>query len=161
MRFADRSITAIGAIPARAAGISLAHSLLQAAECAIHAPGDPFSSPAPYSCGSAVVYSDAGVGSVSVVLSGCVGAGAVAESSGVVVSLSAGELLGVVGAVGVVGTVGSVDGSVVTVLSGVWVLLCCEPVAGISQSFLIKFALSLTAQLPHLGVIVSLAFSLP
>ena len=128
MRFADRSITAIGAIPARAAGISLAHSLLQAAECAIHAPGDPFSSPAPYSCGFAVVSSDAGVGSVSVVLSGCVGAGAVAESSGVVVSLSAGELLGVVGVVGVVGAVGSV----VTMLFGSWVLLCCEPVAAIS-----------------------------
>ena len=127
MRFADRSITAIGAIPARAAGISLAHSLLQAAECAIHATGDPFSSPAPYSCGFAVVSSDAGVGSVSVVLSGCVGA--VAESSGVVVSLSAGELLGVVGVVGA----GSVDGSVVTVLSGVWVLLGCEPVAVITS----------------------------
>lgn len=83
--------------------------------------------------------------------SGCVAAGAVAEGSGVVAVLSFGVLLGVVGAVGVVG-VGSVDGSVVTVLSGVWVLLCCEPVAGISRSFLIKFALSLTAQLPHLGV---------
>ena len=102
------------------------------------------------SVGSAVVSSDAGVGSVSVVLSGCVGA--VAEGSGAVVALSAGVLLGVVGAVGVVGTVGSADGSVVTALSGAWVLLCCEPVAGISQSFLIKFALSLTAQLPHLGV---------
>ena len=145
MRFADRSITAIGAIPARAAGISLAHSLLQAAECAIHAPGDPFSSPAPYAGRSAVVSSDAGVGSVSVVLSGCVGAGAVAEGSGVVVSLSAGagavaessgavvalsagELLGVVGVVGVVGAVGSV----VTMLFGSWVLLCCEPVTAIS-----------------------------
>ena len=72
------------------------------------------------SVGSAVVSSDAGVGSVSVVLSGCVGAGAVAESSGVVVSLSAGELLGVVGVVGVVGAVGSV----VTMLFGSWVLLC-------------------------------------
>ena len=81
------------------------------------------------SVGSAVVSSDAGVGSVSVVLSGCVGAGAVAESSGVVVSLSAGELLGVVGVVGA----GSVDGSVVTVLSGVWVLLGCEPVAVITS----------------------------
>ena len=100
---------------------------------------------------SGVVVSGAGVGSVSVV-SGCVAAGAVAEGSGVVVVLSFGVLLGVVGAVGVVGTVGSVDGSVVTVLSGVWVLLCCEPVAGISRSFIIKFALSLTAQLPHLGV---------
>ena len=129
MRFADRSITAIGAIPARAAGISLAHSLLQAAECAIHAPGDPFSSPAPASFGSAVVSSDAGVGSVSVVLSGCVGAGAVAEGSGVVVSLFVGELLGAVSVVGVVGAVGSADGSVVTPLSGVWVLLCCEPSA--------------------------------
>ena len=98
---------------------------------------------------SGVAVSGAGVGSVSVG-SGCVGA--VAEGSGAVVALSAGVLLGVVGAVGVVGTVGSVDGSVVTVLSGVWVLLCCEPVAGISRSFLIKFALSLTAQLPHLGV---------
>ena len=81
------------------------------------------------SVGSAVVSSDAGVGSVSVVLSGCVGAGAVAESSGVVVSLSAGELLGVVGVVGA----GSADGSAVTLLSGVWVLLCCEPVAVITS----------------------------
>lgn len=97
-----------------------------------------------------VVSSGAGAGSVSVV-SGCVAAGAVAEGSGVVVVLSFGVLLGVVGAVGVVGA-GSVDGSVVTVLSGAWVLFCCEPVAGISRSFLIKFALSLTAQLPHLGV---------
>ena len=95
---------------------------------------------------SGVAVSGAEDGSVSV-LSGCVGA--VAEGSGAVVALSAGVLLGVVGAVG---AVGSVDGSVVTVLSGVWVLLCCEPVAGISRSFLIKFALSLTAQLPHLGV---------
>ena len=78
---------------------------------------------------SGVAVSGAEDGSVSV-LSGCVGA--VAESSGVVVSLSAGELLGVVGVVGVVGAVGSVDGSVVTVLSGGWVLLCCEPVAGIT-----------------------------
>ena len=132
MRFADRSITAIGAIPARAAGISLAHSLLQAAKCAIHATGDPFSSLAPASRGSAVVSSGAGVGSVSVG-SGCVAAGAVAEGSGVVVVLSFGVLLGVVGAVGVVGTVGSVDGSVVTVLSGVWVLLCCGPVAVITS----------------------------
>ena len=85
------------------------------------------------SVGSAVVSSDAGVGSVSVVLSGCVAAGAVAEGSGVVVVLSFGVLLGVVGAVGVVGTVGSVDDSVVTVLSGVWVLLCCEPVAVITS----------------------------
>ena len=63
--------------------------------------------------------------------SGCVAAGAVAEGSGVVVVLSVGVLLAVVGAVGVVGA-GSVDGSVVTVLSGVWVFLCCEPVAGIT-----------------------------
>ena len=76
--------------------------------------------------------------------SGC--AGAVAEGSGVVVVLSFGVLLGVVGAVG---AVGSADGSAVTL---VWVLLCCEPVAVISPSFVIKFALSLTAQLPHLGV---------
>ena len=95
---------------------------------------------------SGVAVSGAEDGSVSV-LSGCVGA--VAEGSGAVVALSAGVLLGVVGTVGVVG-VGSVEGSVVTVLSGVWVLLCCEPVAGISPS--IEFALSLTAQLPHLGV---------
>ena len=79
------------------------------------------------SVGSTVVSSDAGVGSVSVG-SGCVATGAVAEGSGAVVALSAGVLLGVVGAVG---AVGSVDGSVVTVLSGVWVLLGCEPVAGI------------------------------
>ena len=80
---------------------------------------------------------------------GCVGAGAVVESSGVVVSLSAGELLGVVGVVGA----GSADGSAVTLLSGVWVLLCCEPVAGITRSFVIEFvSSSLTAQLPHLGV---------
>ena len=97
---------------------------------------------------SGVVGSGAGVGSVSVG-SGCVAAGAVAEGSGVVTVLSFGVLLGVVGAVG---ATGSADGSVVTVLSGVWVLLCCEPVAGISRSFLIKFALSLTARLPHLGV---------
>ena len=81
--------------------------------------------------------------------SGCVAAGAVAEGSGVVTVLSFGVLLGVVGAVGVVG-VGSVDGSVVTVLSGVWVLLCCDPVTVISP--FIEFALSLTARLPHLGV---------
>ena len=85
------------------------------------------------SVGSAVVSSDAGVGSVSVVLSGCVGAGAVAESSGAVVALSAGELLGVVGVVGVVGAVGSVDGSAVTPLFGSWVLFCCEPVAVITS----------------------------
>ena len=83
------------------------------------------------SVGSAVVSSDAGVGSVSVVLSGCVAAGAVAEGSGAVVVLSVGVLLGVVGTVGVVGA-GSVDGSAVTVLSGAWVLFCCEPVAGIT-----------------------------
>ena len=80
---------------------------------------------------SGVVVSGAGVGSVSVG-SGCVAAGAVAEGSGVVAVLSFGVLLGVVGAVGAVGAVGSVDGSVVTVLSGGWVLLCCEPVAAIS-----------------------------
>ena len=79
---------------------------------------------------SGVAVSGAGAGSVSVV-SGCVAAGAVAEGSGAVVALSAGVLLGVVGAVGAVGAVGSVDGSTVTVLSGAWVLLCCEPVAGI------------------------------
>ena len=99
---------------------------------------------------SGVVVSGAGVGSVSVG-SGCVAAGAVAEGSGVVAVLSFGVLLGVVGAVGVVG-IGSVDGSVVTVLSGVWVLLCCEPVTVILPSFVIELALSLTAQLPHLGV---------
>ena len=86
------------------------------------------------------------------VVSGCVAAGAVAEGSGVVVLFSAGALLGVVGAVGVVGTVGSADGSVVPVLSGAWVLLCCEPVAVISPSFVIEFVLSLTTQLPHFGV---------
>lgn len=78
---------------------------------------------------SGVAVSGAGAGSVSV---GSVSVGAVAEDSGVVVVLSAGVLLGVVGAVGVVGA-GSVDGSVVTVLSGVWVLLCCEPVTGITS----------------------------
>ena len=81
---------------------------------------------------SGVVVSGAGVGSVSAV-SGCVAAGAVAEGSGVVVALSAGVLLGVVGAVGAVGAVGSVDGSVVTVLSGAWVLFCCESVAVITS----------------------------
>ena len=97
------------------------------------------------SVGSAVVSFDAGVCSVSVVLSGCVGAGAVAEGSGVVVSLSAGagagtegsgvvvslsagELLGVVSVVGAVGAVGSV----IAMLFGSWMLLCCEPVAAIS-----------------------------
>ena len=99
---------------------------------------------------SGVVVSGAGVGSVSVG-SGCVAAGAVYEGSGAVVALSAGVLLGVVGVVGVVGA-GSVDGSVVTVLSGGWVLLCCEPVTVFLPSFVIEFALSLTAQLPHLGV---------
>ena len=78
---------------------------------------------------SGVAVSGAGVDSVSVV-SGCVGVEVVAEGSGAVVALSAGVLLCVVGAVGVVG-VGSVDGSLITVLSGAWVLLCCEPVAGI------------------------------
>ena len=76
-----------------------------------------------------VVVSGAGVGSVSVG-SGCVAAGAVAEGSGVVVVLSFGVLLGVVGAVG---ATGSVDGSAVTLLSGVWVLLGCEPVAVITS----------------------------
>ena len=99
---------------------------------------------------SGVAASGVGAGSESVG-SGCVAAGAVVEGSGAVVALSFGVLLGVVGTVGVVG-VGSVEGSVVTVLSGVWVLLCCEPVAVILPSFVIKFALSLTAQLPHLGV---------
>lgn len=80
------------------------------------------------------------------VVSGSVGA--VAEGSGVVVSLFAGVLLGFVGTVGVVGAVGSVDGSAVTL---VWVLLCCEPVAVITLSSIIVFELSLTAQLPHLG----------
>ena len=61
--------------------------------------------------------------------------GVVAEGSGVVVTLSVGVLLGVVGAVGVVGTVGSADGSAVTLLSGVWVLLGCAPVAVISSPF--------------------------
>ena len=79
-----------------------------------------------------VVVSGAGVGSVSVV-SGCVAAGAVAEGSGVVVVLSFGVLLGVVGAVGAAGAIGSVDGSVVTVLSGAWVLFCCESVAVITS----------------------------
>lgn len=76
-----------------------------------------------------VVVSGAGVGSVSVG-SGCVAAGAVAEGSGVMVVLSFGVLLGVVGAVG---AIGSVDGSAVTLLSGVWVLLGCEPVAVITS----------------------------
>ena len=86
------------------------------------------------------------------VVSGCVAAGAVAEGSGAVVALSAGVLLGVVGAVGAVGVVGvgSVDGSLITVLSDVWVLLCCDPETVISP--FIEFALSLTARLPHLGV---------
>lgn len=97
-----------------------------------------------------VVSSGAGVGSVSVV-SGCVAVGSVAEGSGVVVLLSVGVLLGFVGAVGVVGAVGSADGSVVTVLSGVWSLLGCEPVAVITLSIIV-FELSFTAQLPHLGV---------
>ena len=78
---------------------------------------------------SGVVVSGAGVGSVSVV-SGCVESGAGAAGSDAVVVLSAGELPGVVGAVG---AVGSVDGSVVTVLSGAWVLFCCEPVAVITS----------------------------
>ena len=78
---------------------------------------------------SGVAVSGAGVGSVSVG-SGCVAAGAVAEGSGVVVVLSFGVLLGVVGAVG---AIGSVDGSAVTLLSGVWVLLGCEPVAVITS----------------------------
>ena len=86
------------------------------------------------------------------VVSGSVGVGTVAEGSGAVVSLSAGVLLGAVGAVGVVGAVGSVDGTVVTVLSGAWVLLGCAPVAVISPSFVIEFVLSLTTQLPHFGV---------
>ena len=96
---------------------------------------------------SGVAVSGAGVGSVSV---GSGSVGAVAEGSGVVVALSAGVLLGFVGAVGVVGAVGSVDGSVVTVLSGVWVLFCCE--SGVVITSIIVFELSLTAQLPHFGV---------
>ena len=92
------------------------------------------------------MFSGAGVGSVSVV-SGSVGV--VAEGSGVVVLLFAGVLLGVVG---VVEAVGSADGSVVTVLSGAWVLLGCKPVAVIISLFVIVFELSLTAQLPHFGV---------
>lgn len=96
---------------------------------------------------SGVAVSGAEDGSVSV-LSGCVGA--VAEGSGAVVALSAGVLRGVVGAVGAMGAIDSADSAAVTVLAGSWVLLCCEPVAGISPS--IEFALSLTAQLPHLGV---------
>ena len=62
--------------------------------------------------------------------SGCVGVAVVAEGSGAVVSVFAGVLLGVVGAVG---TVGSADGSVVTMLSGAWVLFRCEPVAVITS----------------------------
>ena len=80
---------------------------------------------------SGVAVSGAGDSSVSVG-SGCVAAGAVAEGSGVVVVLSFGVLLGVVGAVGAMGAIDSADGSAVTLLSGVWVLLCCEPVAGIT-----------------------------
>ena len=79
---------------------------------------------------SGVAVSGAGAGSVSVV--SC-SVGAVADGSGVVVVLSVGVLLGVVGAVGAVGAVGSVDGSVVTVLSGAWVLFCCESVAVITS----------------------------
>ena len=81
---------------------------------------------------SGVAVSGAGFWAVSGV-SDCAGIGACAEGSGVEVSLSVGVLLGVVGVVGVVGAVGSVDGSVdgpaVTLRSGVWVLLCCEPSA--------------------------------
>ena len=73
---------------------------------------------------SGVAVSGAEDGSVSV-LSGCVSA--VAEGSGAVVALSAGVLLGVVGVVGAGSVDGSVDGTVVTVLSGAWVLFCCEP----------------------------------
>ena len=51
-----------------------------------------------------------------VVLSGCVVAGAVVEGAGALLSFSAGVLLGSAGAVG------SVDGSVVALLSGAWVL---------------------------------------
>ena len=97
---------------------------------------------------SGVAVSGAEDGSVSV-LSDCTGSGVVAAGSDAVVLFSAGELPGVVGAVG---AVGSADGSAVTVLSGGWVLLCCEPVAVISPSFVIEFVLSLTAQLPHFGV---------
>ena len=73
---------------------------------------------------SGVVVSGAGVGSVSVV-SCSVGAGA--AGSDAVVSLSAGELPGVVGAVG---TVGAADGSSVTL---VWALPGCAPVAVITS----------------------------
>ena len=79
-----------------------------------------------------VASSGAGVSSVSV-STGCVGVGLVDEGSGVVVALFAGVLLGVVGAVGVVGATGSADGSAVTLLSGVCVLLGCKPVAVINS----------------------------
>lgn len=95
-----------------------------------------------------VVVSGAGDGSVSVG-SGCVAAGAVAEGSGVMVVLSFGVLLGVVGAVGAVGAIGSVDGSAVTLLSGVWVLLGCEPVAVITSPLC---SVASWENVPHLGV---------
>lgn len=95
-----------------------------------------------------VVVSGAGDGSVSVG-SGCVAAGAVAEGSGVMVVLSFGVLLGVVGAVGAVGAIGSVDGSAVTLLSGVWVLLGCEPVAVITSPLC---SVASWEYVPHLGV---------
>ena len=79
-------------------------------------------------------------GSVSAVLSMRLGAAAVA--SAVTDSFPAGGPFGVVGAVK----------SSATALSGVRALLGCEPVAAILPSFVIEFALSLTAQLPHLGV---------
>ena len=81
---------------------------------------------------SGVAVSGAGVGSVSV-SSGCVGVGACAEDSDVVVSLFAGVLLGGAGAVCVVGAASSADSSAVTLLSGVCVLLGCEPVAVINS----------------------------
>ena len=96
---------------------------------------------------SGVAVSGAGVGSVSVVVSGCVEV--VAEGAGVVVSLFAGVLLGVVGVVGVVGAVGSVDGSMVTLLSGAWVLLGCEPVAVITSPLR---SVAVWEYVPHLGV---------
>ena len=76
---------------------------------------------------SGVAVSGGGVCSVPVG-SDCVAAGSVAEGLDVVVVLSAGVLLGVVGVVGAIG-------SAVTVLFGSGVLLCCEPVAGITPPF--------------------------
>ena len=54
------------------------------------------------------------------------------------------------------GAVGSVedaaDDSVVVALSGVWILLCCEPVPVIMPLIAITLDSFLTAQLPHFGV---------